>query len=261
MLERATGSLENAGRLFLQDSNGVLRNRSCLSGHFWKHNDAGADAPQWFVALLQASGQRSSPILSTQRKTRESRDGIGPSLEFLCPRLAQTLVASRLPRSQNRTGFRRRPNLGFSRSYVSISSLPQTTSNPSPSHNDASKERVPRSPESLDKAGKASASLRAFLEKDGTEFDKAWVLYVAAGFPSNLRPVLCAYLSKSVQAKQRERAWKLFNEISPEDRTKSDFAASFTRETLAFVLDLSASHFHAICSRHNLAVSSAHGET
>ncbi|KAJ6156831.1 hypothetical protein N7497_005716 [Penicillium chrysogenum] len=244
MLERATGSLENAGRLFLQDSNGVLRNRSCLSGHFWKHNDAGADAPQWFVALLQASGQRSSPILSTQRKPRESRDGIGPSLEFLCPRLAQTLVASRLPRSQNRTGFRRRPNLGFSRSYVSISSLPQTTSNPSPSHNDASKERVPRSPESLNKAGKASASLRAFLEKDGTEFDKAWVLYVAAGFPSNLRPVLCAYLSKSVQAKQRERAWKLFNEISPEDRTKSDFENIISSQLLSPGKPL---HLYLIC--------------
>ncbi|CAG8239652.1 hypothetical protein PENNAL_c0020G07061 [Penicillium nalgiovense] len=243
MLERATGSLENAGRLFLQDSNGVIRNRSCLSGHFWKHNDAGADAPQWFVALLQASGQRSSPILRTQRKARESSDGIGPSLEFLCPRQAQTLVASRLPRSQNRAGFRRRPNLGFPRSYASISSLPQTTSNPSPSHNDASKRgQGPRSPESLDKDGEASASLRAFLEKDGTEFDKAWVLYVAAGFPSNLRPVLCAYLSKSVQPKQRERAWKLFNEISPEDRTKSDFENIISSQLLSpgksFHLDL-----------------------
>ncbi|CAG8909476.1 unnamed protein product [Penicillium egyptiacum] len=224
MLERATGSLENAGRRFLQDSNGVIRNRSCLSGHFWKHNDAGADAPQWFVALSLASDQRSSSVLSTERKSRESSDGIGPSLEFLCPRLAQTLVASRLPCSQNRTGFRRRPNLGFPRSYVSISSLHQTTSKASPSHDDASKwAQGPRSPEYLDNDGEASASLQAFLEKDGTEFDKAWVLYVAAGFPSKLKPALCAYLSKSSQPKQQERAWKLFNEISPEDRTKSDF--------------------------------------
>jgi pentatricopeptide repeat-containing protein PET309 len=132
--------------------------------------------------------------------------------------------------------------LGFPRSYVSISSLPQTTSKPSPSHNNASKGQGPRSSESPDKAGKASASLRAFLEKDGTEFDKAWVLYVAAGFPSNLRPVLCAYLSKSVQPKQRERAWKLFNEISPEDRTKSDFENIISSQLLSpekpFHLDL-----------------------
>ncbi|KAJ5498030.1 hypothetical protein N7453_007081 [Penicillium expansum] len=224
MLERATSCLENAGRRFLQDSNGVIRNRSCLSDHFWKHNGAGADAPQWFIALLQASGQRLSPILSSQHESRESSDGLGTSLEFLYPRQAQILIASRLPRSQNRTVFRSRSNLGFSRSYVSISSLQQATSKTSSTHKSTSERaRGPQGAESLDKDGEASATLQAFLQKNGTEYDKAWVLYVAAGYPSKLTPALCAYMSKSSQKKNQKLAFDLFKRISPKDRTESDF--------------------------------------
>ncbi|KAF9247543.1 hypothetical protein DTO006G1_3288 [Penicillium roqueforti] len=207
----------------IEDSNGVIRNGSCLSGHFWKHTGVGANAPQWFIALLQASGQRSSPVLSTQHESRESSDGIGPSLEFLYPQQAQTLVASRLPRSQNRTGFRRR-HLSFSRSYVSLSSLCQAPSEASSRHEYAPKlAQVPQNPESLHKDGEASASLQAFLQENGSEFDKAWVLYVAAGCPSKLKSALCAYMSKSPKKKDQRRAWTLFNEIAPKDRTDLDF--------------------------------------
>ncbi|KAJ9481203.1 hypothetical protein VN97_g12290 [Penicillium thymicola] len=224
MLERATGCLENAGRRFLQDSNGVIRKRNCLSSHFWKHNGAGADAPQWFIALLQASGQRSSPVLGSQHESRESSDWIGPSLEFLYPGHAQTLVASRLPRSQNRAGFRRRPNLGFSRSYTSISSPQQATAKTSFAHKAASKPaQGPQNPESLDKDREAIEALRAFLQKNGSDFDKAWVMYVAAGWPSEFDSALCAYMSKSSGELQQTLAWLIFRRISPEHLTELDF--------------------------------------
>jgi hypothetical protein len=249
MLERATGCLENAGRRFLQDSNGVIRKRNCLSGHFWKHNGAGADAPQWFIALLQASGQRSSPVLSSQHESGEPSDGIGPSLEFLYPGHAQTLVASRLPRSQNRTGFRRRPNLGFSRSYASISSLQQATAKTSSTHEDASnRAQEPQDPESLDKDGKASATLRAFLQKNGSEFDKAWVMYVAAGCPSELNSALCAYMSKSSREKEQMRAWTLFRAIAPEDLTELDFKNIISSRLLSLP-DRKPANLGGICRR------------
>lgn len=229
MLERATGCLENAGRRFLQDSNGVIRKRNCLSSHFWKHNGAGADAPQWFIALLQASGQRSSPVLGSQHESRESSDWIGPSLEFLYPGHAQTLVASRLPRSQNRTGFRKRPNLGFSRSYTSISSPQQATAKTSTAKASFARKAAskpvqgPQNPESLDKDREAIEALRAFLQKNGSDFDKAWVMYVAAGWPSELDSALCAYMSKSSGELQRALAWLIFQRISPEHLTELDF--------------------------------------
>ncbi|OQE38934.1 hypothetical protein PENCOP_c007G02052 [Penicillium coprophilum] len=249
MLERATGSLENAGRRFLRDSNGMVQNPRCLSGHFWKHTGAKTDAPQWFIALLEASGQRSSPVLSTRHESRESSDEIGPFFEFLYPRHAQALGASRLSRPQNRSGFQRRSHLGFSRSYVSISSLRQAASTASSSHEGVSKlSQRPQDPESPDKDGKASASLQAFLQKDGSEFDKAWVLYVAAGYPSKLKPALCAYMSKSPKEKERKRAWGLFNEIPPEDRTETDFN-NIIRSQLLSLPAQKPLNLHIICQQ------------
>ncbi|KAJ5374036.1 Tetratricopeptide-like helical [Penicillium concentricum] len=249
MLERATGSLENAGRRFLRDSNGMIQNPRCLSGHFWKHNGARADAPQWFIALLQASGQRSSPVLSTEHESRESSDEITPLFEFLYPRQAQALGASRLSRSQNRTGFQRRSHLGFSRSYVSISSLRQAASTALSTHEGVSKlAQKPQHLESPDKDGKASASLQAFLQKNGSEFDKAWVLYVAAGSPSKVHPALCAYISKSSKEKERKRAWTLFNEIPPEDRTEIDFK-NIIRSQLLSLPAQKPFHLEKICQQ------------
>ncbi|KAJ5206837.1 Tetratricopeptide-like helical [Penicillium cf. griseofulvum] len=248
MLERTTGSLENAGRRFLRDSNGVIQNRRCLSDHFWKHSDTRADAPQWFIALLQASGQRPSPVLSTQHESRESSDEIGPLFEFLYPRQAQ-LGASRLSRSQNRTGLQRRSHLGFSRSYVSISSLRQATAAASLSREDASKPALdPQHLKSLHNDGKADASLQAFLRKNGSEFDKAWVLYVAAGYPPKLKPALCAYMSKSSKEKERKRAWALFNEIAPEDRTEIDFK-NIIRSQLLSLPAQKPFHLDSICQQ------------
>ncbi|KAJ5824090.1 Tetratricopeptide-like helical [Penicillium robsamsonii] len=249
MLERATGSLENAGRRFLRDSNGMIKSPRCLSGNFWKHNGARADAPQWFIALLQASGQRSSPVLSTQHESRESSDEIGPLFEFLYPRQARALRASRLSRPQNKTGFQRRSHLSFSRSYVSISSLRQSASAASSNHESASKlAQKPLDPESSDKDGEASASLQAFLQKDGSEFDKAWVLYVAAGYPSKFQPALCAYMSKSSEKKERIRAWALFNEIAPEDRTEIDFMNIIRSQLLSLPAEKPL-FLHKICKQ------------
>ncbi|KAJ5788539.1 hypothetical protein N7457_003529 [Penicillium paradoxum] len=225
MLERATGCLENAGRRLLQDSNGVVRSKNSLPSHIWNYNAAGTDTPNWFLALLHASGQRSSPVLNTQHEGRGSSDGIGPSLDFLYPRQGQALTVSHLFRTQKRTGSRRkRSHLSFSRSYVSISSLPRATPEASSSHEDIpERAQEPQNPESPQEDGKANADLHAFLQKNGTEFDKAWVLYIAAGYPSKLRSALCAYLSKSRNRKDQRRTWELFKLIGPQDRTELDY--------------------------------------
>lgn len=95
MLERATGCLENAGRRVLRNSNGAVQSRKSLSHHFWKDNGASVETPQWFLALLQASGQRSSPSLYTRPGDNEGgpSGNSGPLLDFLCPRETRRLVA------------------------------------------------------------------------------------------------------------------------------------------------------------------------
>ncbi|KAJ5543374.1 hypothetical protein N7535_005802 [Penicillium sp. DV-2018c] len=225
MLERATGCLENAGRRVLQDANGVIRNKSSLPSHFWHHSDHGKHAPNWFSALLLASGQRSFSVPSKQHEPRGFKDETRPPLDFLYPHQARVLVSSPLIRTQRRTRSRRRGiGLGFSRSYGAIPALSGATTEVLPGHEDGGQQiEEPDYSQPVQENRQASADLHAFLRKDGTEYDKAWVLYVAAGHPPNFRSALCSYMSKSRRPKERARAWRLFNLIPRKDRTESDF--------------------------------------
>lgn len=134
---------------------------------------------------------------------------------------------------------RKRSLVGLSRSYVSVSSLRQAVSGISPSHGhadqgaetvgiedleiDEQRTEEPHDPESIEKERKLQAKLHDFLLKDGHQFDKAWIQFVAAGRPSNLLSPLCGYMSKSKTFKDKRKAWYLFQQIAPEKRTRYDF--------------------------------------
>ncbi|CAG7923876.1 unnamed protein product [Penicillium olsonii] len=139
MLERATGCLENAGRRVLRNSHGAVRSGHSLCDRTRKERGAGADAPHWLLALLQASGQQSSSTVDSRHSSKSERFNGGPApLEFLYPREPQRLVAPRPSHAQRRPGLRRRRSLvGFSRSYVSVSSLRQAVADVSLSHEHA----------------------------------------------------------------------------------------------------------------------------
>jgi pentatricopeptide repeat-containing protein PET309 len=248
MLERATGCLENAGRRVLQDANGVIRNQSSLPSHFWNHSDTGKHTPNWFSALLLASGQRSFSVPSTHHQIRGFSDGNRPPLEFLYPHQARVLVASPLIRTQKRTRSRRRSlGLGFSRSYAAIPALSGNTTDVLHSQEDGGKlTEGPQDLQHIQENGQASADLHAFLQKDGTEYDKAWVLYVAAGRPPNFRSALCAYMSKSRRPKERTRAWELFNLIARKDRTELDFE-NILRSQTSLPIGEKPSHLELLC--------------
>jgi pentatricopeptide repeat-containing protein PET309 len=254
MLERATGCLENAGRRFLRDSNGAIRSTSSLPPRFWKDNGAGADAPHWFLALLQASGQRSSPVLNTQHESKEGASSSpGVFLDFLYPRQTQTLVISRLSRPQKRPGLRRRRSFaGFSRSFVSVSSLRQAVVEASISHENElpkpEEPEEPQDPESIERARKTQADLYAFLKMDGHQYDVAWVKFIAAGSPLKLVSPLCAYLSSSKDFKAQKRAWDLFQQIPPEERTKYDFKNILRSQLIASSMT-KPRHLYSICEQ------------
>jgi pentatricopeptide repeat-containing protein PET309 len=61
------------------------------------------------------------------------------------------------------------------------------------------------------------------LETRGNEFDRAWVFYLAARQPQTFRSSLCAYLSRSSHRVDQDRAWQLFEQIPPENRSADDF--------------------------------------
>ncbi|KAJ5328264.1 hypothetical protein N7452_008654 [Penicillium brevicompactum] len=240
MLERATGCLEHAGRRVLRNSHGAVRSNASLCDRTRKDNGAGVDAPHWLLALLQVPSRQSSSISSVRcGKVGTANKGTRP-LEFLYPREPQRLVASRLSQPQRRPGVRRKRSLvGLSRSYVSVSSLRQAVSGISPSHENVDQgaemlgakdlgteeqeTKETKDPETIERERKLQAELHDFLLKDGHQFDKAWIKFVAAGRPSNLIAPLCGYMSKSKSFKYKRKTWNLFQQIPSEKRTRYDF--------------------------------------
>ncbi|KAJ5861011.1 Tetratricopeptide-like helical [Penicillium soppii] len=237
MFERATGCFENAGRRFLQDSKCAIRSRSSVPHRFRTDNGAGADSPYWFLALLQASVQQSSPALNTSNESQGGGGAISSSgllPDFLCPRQSQSFVASRLSRSQKRPGLQRKKTFAApSRPFISISSLRQAVADGSLGHeNEPQQPETPQDPD-IARARETQADLHAFLQKDGHQYDHAWVRYVAAGRPSNMASALCAYMSSSKDFNNQRRAYELFQQIPPEDRTKYDFKNILNSQLLA----------------------------
>ncbi|CAI7610907.1 unnamed protein product [Penicillium pancosmium] len=199
MLERATACFESAGR---------------------------QDFPGWFLALVQPSNQRSSSALNlaSRNQNQSVQDGGTPFLEFLYPRTSSP--ALRIPRQSRRLGLRRRRRslVGFPRNYTS-----EAVSNTQPTLPDTSRthEIILQDGTHNPAASRAIVELSRILEdksKDiDKDFDKAWVLYLAAGKPSAVRSPLCQYLSASKHSSDSDRAWQLFEEIPLKDRSPSDF--------------------------------------
>ncbi|KAJ6000624.1 hypothetical protein N7481_001033 [Penicillium waksmanii] len=226
MLERATACFESAGRRLFRDSNDAIRTRRSLYRNFWKHNATAEDFPGWFLALVQPSNQRSSSALNlaSQNQNLSAQDGGTPFLEFLYPRTSSP--ALRIPRQSRRLGLRRRRRslVGFPRNYTS-----EAVSNTQPTLPDTSRIHGTTLQDGTDNpaASRAIEELSRILEdksKDvDKDFDKAWVLYLAAGKPSAIRSPLCQYLSASNHSSDSDRAWQLFEEIPLKDRSPSDF--------------------------------------
>ncbi|KAJ5678277.1 uncharacterized protein N7477_003910 [Penicillium maclennaniae] len=219
MLERAAGCFESAGRRFLRDPNGAIQSRRSLSRHFWKHKATGGDAPSWFLALVHSSSQRPAAV-SSLPDSLPAYDRGPPVLDFLYPNKTQDFAALRLSRPSRRLGLRRRkkPLAGFSRSYTTEASTLQQTL-----VNDAHENHSFTEGDSTHIPKEATEELTQLLKDQGDEFDRAWVFYLAARQPQKFRSSLCAYLSRSPHAVDQDRAWQLFQELPPENRSANDF--------------------------------------
>lgn len=219
MLERAAGCFESAGRRFLRDPNGAIRSRRSLSRHFWKHNATGGDAPSWFLALVHPSGPRPAAV-SSLPESLPAYDRGPPVLDFLYPKITQDFASLRLSRPSRRLGLRRRkkPLAGFSRSYTTeASNLQQILLNDPHEYASFAEEDSTHIPK------EATEELTQLLENRGDDFDRAWVFYLAARQPQHFRSSLCAYLSRSSHVVDQDRAWQLFQELPPENRSANDF--------------------------------------
>ncbi|GLI77469.1 hypothetical protein PoHVEF18_005759 [Penicillium ochrochloron] len=222
MLERAAGCLESAGRRFLRDPNSTIRSRRSLSRHFWKHNAAGGDIASCFVALVLPPGQQSSTsAFLSPAESKAVKDGGSPFLDFLYPQRTQEFAASRLSRQSKRLALRRRKRtvVGFSRPYTSNASSPTKQILVEDAHaNEPSQQTV-----GMEANRSSKGYLINLLEKQQAEFDRAWVLYIAAGRPSDCRSALCAYLSRSKDPLDRDRTWEAFQGIPEETLSEDDF--------------------------------------
>jgi pentatricopeptide repeat-containing protein PET309 len=222
MLERAAGCLESAGRRFLRDPNSTIRSRRSLSRHFWKHNAAGGDIASCFVALVLPPGQQSSTsAFLSPAESKAVKDGGSPFLDFLYPQRTQEFVASRLSRQSKRLALRRRKRtvVGFSRPYTSNASSPTKQILVEDAHaHEPSQQTV-----GMEANRSSKGYLINLLEKQQAEFDRAWVLYIAAGRPSDCRSALCAYLSRSKDPLDRDRTWEAFQGIPEETLSEDDF--------------------------------------
>lgn len=222
MLERATACFESAGWRLFRDSNDAIRTRRSLSRNFWKHNATAEEFPGWFLALVQPSNQRSSSALNfaSQNQTQSVQDGGTPFLEFLYPQTCSS--ALRIPRQPRRLGLRRRRRslVGFARNYTS-----DAVSNTQPTFPDTSRIHGSILQDGTENpaASQAIEELSRIMEGEDNDFDKAWVLYLAAGKPSAIRSTLCQYLSASKNRSDSDRAWQLFEETPLKDRSVGDF--------------------------------------
>ncbi|KAJ5157173.1 uncharacterized protein N7482_008273 [Penicillium canariense] len=222
MLERAAGCLESAGRRFLRDPNGAIRSRRTLSRQFWKHNAVGGDIASYFVALvLPPCQQPSASVFHIPAESKAANDGGSPFLDFLYPQRTQEFAVSRISRHAKRLGLRRRKRtlLGFSRPYTSNASSPSKPiivedSNAYEASSETAGAEATRS---------SKGYLISLLERQKDDFDRAWVLYIAAGRPSECRSALCAYLSRSKETVDQGRMWEVFQQIPEDSLSEDDF--------------------------------------
>ncbi|OQD84265.1 hypothetical protein PENANT_c013G04639 [Penicillium antarcticum] len=234
MLERATSCLESAGRRFLRDPNSVIRSRRSLPSRSWMHNPTKADVPHWFLALLQVTGQRPSPVPNTDHG-KGTTDGGGMFLDFLCPQQAQRSVGSGLSRPQKKPAMRRRrSNTGFVRSYTSASGTEQAISTEQTASDEIEKwaEQLlePQNSEEPRKPLITPSEQRRMLkeldltfQQPSKQYNKVWKLYLAAGSPPRYSSAVLSYLSDSTNSQHQDWAWTVFQTIPHSKRSSENY--------------------------------------
>ncbi|RJE22114.1 translation regulator Cya5 [Aspergillus sclerotialis] len=221
MLERASGRLESAGRRFFRDSNGVIRSRRPLNPQFWRSSGAITDLTSCLVPLLQQPDQRTLYTQCTastaDQVTRSSRTTV---LDFLYPPKAQEFAVSCLLRPPRRPIPRRKkvsPSSG--RSYATRPRIP---------YQDADEDLSPSYPTGRPKEDAlqkdARDSLQALLALKGErDYNEAWRLYCAAGYPRHLISDLLGYLCHSKKPFDHGKSKRLFETLSIKDRTHVEY--------------------------------------
>lgn len=109
--------------------------------------------------------------------------------------------------------------VGFSRPYTSNASSPPQQILVDDSHPNGQNPPAV----GMEATRTSKGYLISLLGKQSAEFDRAWVLYIAAGRPSDCRSALCAYLSRSKDSLDRNRTWEAFQGIPEESLSEDDF--------------------------------------
>ncbi|KAI9043297.1 putative translation regulator (Cya5) [Aspergillus affinis] len=219
MLERAAGCLENAGRRFFRDSNGMIRGPKSFNSGSGKNNIASVECLRWLLISLRTKLTRPSNALGGNSSSGTvTNDARSPFLEFLYPPHAQEVVTSCLLRTPRRLPPRRRKKAisGLSRNYATQAiGLRQSASECKPE--DETIKELGETSEARRKLGTLLANAKL------GQYDEAWTLYVALGHPEDMTSPLLAYLSSSAHAVDCRRAKRLFDGISVDSRSAEDY--------------------------------------
>ncbi|KAL4881258.1 hypothetical protein BJY04DRAFT_189463 [Aspergillus karnatakaensis] len=214
MLERTAGCFESAGRRFLRDANGSIRNRASLCNKLGQDGGSVSGNVRWPAAIRRTARQQNLRTASSSRSSsRPANDSRPPLLEFLYPDRTQEYVAFRLSRS-TRSFFSRRKRKTFagSRSFTSQTGFDQENG----------VRETENSPET--ESNWAKDSLFEVLDEGiYKQSERAWQLYMLAGRPPDLNPALLAQFSKVRSASGHSRAKQLFDSIPETNRTADDY--------------------------------------
>ncbi|KAL4887920.1 hypothetical protein BDV59DRAFT_189662 [Aspergillus ambiguus] len=215
MLERAAGCLENAGRRFFRDPNGAIRSPRSFYSNIAQSNGTCLDASQRFTPLHTT--RASVPVSGTSTSEKAPDDPKTPILEFLYPPHTQEFVSSCLVRSSRRLVPRRRRRVApcLTRSYASEAAHLRSTGADRP---------LPDIPNKESDRRHAKGRLLALLADGGSgKYDKAWELYLMAGYPPDVNSALLSRLSNSRHVTDHRHAKRLFDEIAPRSRSADDY--------------------------------------
>ncbi|KAL2871083.1 putative translation regulator (Cya5) [Aspergillus lucknowensis] len=209
MLERTAGCIESAGRRFLRDSKGSLRSRRapCIG---FKHGAGSiSDYSNGRLAPRRALRQGCSDSNTTGSRA--------PLLDFLYPNRTQDVVVALLLRKNAVSRKKRRSISAACRTFTTEASRHPAIEPPQPMH-------ISSRGDSESQTSLARSALAKLL-RDGTaeQPDRMWRLYVAAGYPADLRQALLALLSNSPKQDDHDRAQAVFYSISEELRSAEDY--------------------------------------
>ncbi|EAW08333.1 putative translation regulator (Cya5) [Aspergillus clavatus NRRL 1] len=222
MLERAAGCLENAGRRFFRDANGVLRGRRSWYSHIRQKNGTNADgAPRPHLHTSTSDHRASNTDDATPKASKLTANMRAPVLDFLYPPRTQEFAALCLLRPSRRLVLRRKKKQisALSRSYTS-----EAADLYHPANLDKTAiEIIGGRADEADRK-RAKQDLRSLLDDpEGGQYDKAWGLYARAGHPPEVNTTLLARLSTSSSPNDNRRAQRLFESIAADTRSAEDY--------------------------------------